>query len=216
LKTLEDRIQRVEDIHEIHNLMGRYEYLHTAGLHEETAELFGKKTPGVKAEINDWGVYEGQNGIQKMFVKVHKRYENTKEDRRGVMNMHALTTPVIEIAGDGKTAKAVWISPGHETSRKDGKLVATWRWVKYAVDFVKEDGQWRFWHFHVFGVFRTPYDKSWLEPTGFNSNPQMPPELRPDRPTTYHWVYSPEAVTENIPAPPEPYETWDESTSYVK
>ena len=26
-KTLEERIQRLEDIHEIHNLMGRYEYM---------------------------------------------------------------------------------------------------------------------------------------------------------------------------------------------
>ena len=30
-KTLEERIQRLEDIHEIHNLMGRYEYLISGG-----------------------------------------------------------------------------------------------------------------------------------------------------------------------------------------
>lgn len=213
--SLSDRIQRLEDVHEIHNLMSRYEYFHTAGLHEKTVAMFARNTPGVRCEISNWGVYEGLAGVERMFVKVHQQSQGG-DDRRGILNMHALTTPVIEVAGDGQTAKAVWISPGHETNPRNGKLEPTWRWVKYGVDFVKENGVWRFWHFHVYGIFRTPYDKSWVESANYGQNQDMPPELKSDRPTTYHWVYTPEAVADNIPEPPEPYETWDESTAYVK
>ena len=38
-KSLEERIQRMEDIHEIKNLMGRLEFLHTAGEEKEAMEF---------------------------------------------------------------------------------------------------------------------------------------------------------------------------------
>lgn len=56
----------------------------------------------------------------------------------------------------------------------------------------------------------TPYEKSWAEAPPSTSRPWIvPDELKPDRPTTYLWEYSPDRKTENVPAPPEPYETWD-------
>jgi hypothetical protein len=213
-KSIEERIQRLEDLEEIKNLMGRYVYLHTATQHKETADMFAKHTPGVKAEIGPWGVYEGNAGIQRLYVGVHTRGDG---DRLGRMYMHTLTTPVVEVAGDGKTAKGLWISPGLETHPVNGKLQAFWVWVKYAVDFVKEDGNWKFWHKHVHGLLYTSYEKSWVEYKNERaSSPDLPDDLKADRPSTYFWEYTPTSKTENIPAPPEPYETWNESLSYVK
>jgi hypothetical protein len=211
-KSLEERIKRLEDIHEIQNLMSKYEYLHTAGMQEETTELFAKKTPGVRADIPGFGIYEGFKGIKRLYVGAHNYVEG---DRVGEMFMHTLTTSVIEVAGDGKTAKGVWISPGHETMKVGGKLQAHWAWCKYGVDFVKEDGKWKFWHLRVYGIFHTPYDRSWVKTTELAINVPIPDELKPDRPSIF-WTYSPTVKIENEPAPPEPYETWDESTSYIK
>ena len=61
--------------------------------------------------------------------------------------MHTQETPVIEVAGDGKTAKGIWYSIGQGVRPKglDGKSTE-WMWEKYAVDFIKEDGQWKIWH----------------------------------------------------------------------
>jgi len=214
-KSLEERIQRIEDIHEIQNLMSRYEYLHTAGLQDETAELFAKKTPGVRGEIANWGVYEGVQGIRRLYPGLHKYLEG---DPTGNMFMHALTTPVIEVAGDGKTAKGVWISPGHETKEVEGKLRAIWCWIKYGNDFVKEDGKWKIWHLHVYGIFVTPYEKNWIEGSGeipVDISSRVPDELKADRSATHpFWLYSPTKTTENVPAPPEPYETFDEKAAY--
>ena len=205
-QSLEERIQRMEDIHEIQNIMGRYEYLHTAGKQEETAELFARKTPGVTAEIANWGVYEGYEGVRKLYVGLHNYIEG---DRKGQLNMHTLTTPVLEVAGDGKTAKGVWLSPGSETTKVRGKPQAFWAWCKYGVDFVKEDGKWRIWHFHVYGVFHTPYEKSWTESPKFERS-YVPDELKTDKPSSRpFWVYSPETTTDDAPMPPAPYETWD-------
>jgi len=211
IKKLEGEIERLKAVHEIQNLMSKYEYYHTADMQEETVELFAKKTPDVSAEIADWGVYEGVEGIKRLFLGVHRLIP----DRTGTMFIHTLTTPVIEVAKDGKTAKAIWLSPGVETTRdKKGRLRAYWAWCKYGVDFIKEDGKWKIWHFHVYPIFMTYYEKSWVETSsrkvereerGFH----IPEHLKPDRPTTYYWEYSPTAKTENIPPPPEPYEKWD-------
>jgi hypothetical protein len=209
---LEERIQRMEDIHQIQNLMSRYEYWHTAGMHEKVLDMYAKKTPGVSVEIANLGIYEGQEGIRRFWIGANMQAD---QNRVGLMIVHTLTTPVIEVAGDGKTAKAIWISPGHETVPRGGKFTALWSWNKYGVDFVKEDGVWRFWHFHLYRMFKSPYDKSWVD-IPLVPNPVLPDELKPDRPPTNNWVYSTTATTENIPAPPEPYDTWDESSAYVK
>jgi len=216
--SLEERIKRIEAVHEIQNLMSKYEYYHTAGRHQETADMFALNTPGVRAEIANWGVYEGKEGVQRVMVGVHS---DADKEPRGFLHIHTLTTPVIEVARDCKTAKGIWISPGIETTITEDKKTSNWAWEKYGVDFVVENGEWKFWHFHaVFGFFYTPYHKSWIEntdkPDWYNVASLLPPELKPDRPSTHPiWLYNPTAVTELVPIPPEPYETWDEATAYV-
>jgi len=229
-RSLEERIQRLEEIneaqkkenerlkavYEIQNVMGRYEYLHMAEMHDETAELFALKTPGVKAEMV-FGVFEGAAGIKRLYGPTH-RFMEGMGDRTGQMHIHTLTTPVIEVAGDGKTAKAVWFSPGVETGRnvETKQLEASWGWCRYGCDFIKEDGKWKIWHLHVYGIFFAPYDKSWIEAPQHPNMDFLPDKLKADRPPTYNWEYKPTGFTELVPAPPEPYETWDESTSYIK
>lgn len=204
--SLEERVERIEAVHEIQNLVGRYSYLHTAGMQEETVELFAQKTPGVSAEIGGWGVYDGIEGIKRLYPGFHNFAEG---DRVGQMHMHTFTTPVIEVAYDLKTAKGIWISPGHETGAfVDGKLEAYWAWCKYGCDFVKEE-EWKIWHLHVYGLFICPYDKSWVEFNADQGDMEVPDNLKPDKPATYNWHYSPTGKTELVPAPPEPYETWD-------
>ena len=211
---LEKKIERLEAVHEIQNLMGRYSYYHTANMHGETVELWAKNTPGVRADIPSFGLYKGIEGIRKLYIGAHNVLG--EEARVGEMHMHTLTTPVIEVAGDGKTARGVWISPGHETNSHSGKPQAFWAWLKYGADFVKEDGKWKFWHLRVFGIFFTPYEKSWVHVSNAEGELILPDELKPDKKTTYWTNYSPEGKAVLAPAPPEPYETWDESMSYVE
>jgi hypothetical protein len=120
-----------------------------------------------------------------------------------------VTTPVIEVAGDGKTAKGVWIATGTRTEARPGqKPEGCWAWLKYGADFVKEDGIWKFWHFQTYGIYFTPYDKCWTEKNE-HVRVNTPDNLKQDRPPTHKWMYSITGVSENVPRPPDPFETWD-------
>ncbi len=88
---------------------------------------------------------------------------------------------MIEVGADGETAKGIWIMAGLESGLMDpevakgvppwvlsggdvdGKPVwAHWVWCKYGVDFIKQDGEWRIWHFRCYEVARAPFNRDWI------------------------------------------------------
>jgi hypothetical protein len=200
--------ERLQAVIEIQNLMGRYEYLHTAMQHRKIAELFAKKSPEVSAEMAGLGNWIGAEGIDKLFCGMFYLIE---EDPRGKMFMHTLTTPVIEVAGDGKTAKGIWLSPGQETApdRKTGRFQAAWAWCSYECDFIKEDGRWKFLHFRLNPILYAPYEKSWVEvpynPPEFGAH--LPDKVKPTKPNNNWPAWSPTVSPTDKRLPPEPYET---------
>ncbi len=207
--TWQQKCEQNWDTQQIRNLMGKYEYYHTAHMHTKTAELFALKTNGVLVDNSSLGVFKGEEGIRNFFVRFHQTLDG---DKKGVLCIHTLTTEVIEVARDGKTAKGLWFSPGLETrsSMKTGKLEAYWVWGKYAVDFIKEDGEWKFWHFHITDNIHCDYDRSWVdagkEKEDVLSNPNIP---KPDGPSKYHGTaYTAELVEKLVPPVPEPYDSY--------
>ncbi len=54
------------------------------------------------------------------------------------LDFHILTSAVIEVADDGKTAKAVWYSPGIVSEGSAPNWMTAWIYELYACDFVKE------------------------------------------------------------------------------
>jgi hypothetical protein len=140
-------------------------------------------------------------------------------EAEGAMVQHKLATPVIEIARDGKTARGVWMSPGHEARTIAGKKASIWCWGTYGEDFLKENGTWRIRDHHVYLNVYTPFDRPWTAAEPFRPATALPPgfpdEWKPDRPNTYDWPYSSTAIRE-LPAPPEPHDTYDETTDYIR
>lgn len=214
-QTLEERIQKARDYKDIINLVNVFARKFEGGRFADIENMFALKIPGVRAEML-WGVYEGAEGIRKLYSGLYKSLmgENLNP---GIMVVRINANPVIEIAGDGKTAKAVCRSLGHETWQPRGELQPFWAYGKRAFDFVKEDGKWRIWHYHEYGGFYTPYNKSWLEGFEHPLYPypdDYPDEFKPDDPPTTYWMYKPAETLPYQPVPPEPYEIWDERTSY--
>jgi hypothetical protein len=219
---------------QIENLMGRYEYFHTAGLDEHCFELFAQRTPGTKVAIAQLGIYDGIESIRRFYVGAG----SLGPSRKGVLIVHTLTTPVIEVAADGQSAQGVWISPGVETApgghtapaaledgvwvsrltdvdRNATRIRATWAWVRYGADFVLEDGCWRIWHLAIHRLFTAEHDRDWLDPPP-RQLPPFPDELMPDQPNPHDWTFNRDAIVDNVPAPPEPYDTWDNARAYVQ
>lgn len=220
VKKQDKRIQVLEDVHEIANMMGRYIFLHEVERDYEFPDtMYAQKTPGVSFEVATSGVSVGLDHIRQQLSHMPGVENKPKVSRKGALFVHPLTTPVIEIAGDGKTAKGVWMAPGFENASLDpekpaGGIVYT----KYGVDFVKEDGKWKIWHYHVYRVFmtpwNTPYTDEWEKNVRDKSGRKFGGDSKPDFPTTADNPYSTETSRELVPAPPEPYETFSETFSY--
>ncbi len=203
--TLEN--QRLTAVHEIQNLLSCYEYYHTAGMHDKTASLFSK-SPEVCIAMDGIGNFEGPAGVDRMFRKLFSVLHGG--DRRGTLRVHAITTPDIQVAADGRSAKGIWISPGHETEKdqQTGVLQGYWVWSYYECTFVKEAGGWKFLRFAVHPIFKTPYDTCWtdtqyLPPDG----PPLPAEIGPDSPNTKWTAYARDKAPALDPVPPAPYDT---------
>jgi len=206
--TPREEAERLWDIHEIKNLIGKYCHYHVAHEHLYTVSLFALKTPGVRLENDSLGVFEGPEGIRKFFYDFHCYMDG---DCKGSLNEHQLATPVIEVARDGKTAKGVWQSPGFETRRNaEGKLESAWCWGQYGVDFIKEDGCWKFWHFMITTELYCGYYQSWVEYSPSTAERKLPMSDRPSRSGSLH--YRKDTISRLIPAPPEPYNTYDGDT----
>jgi hypothetical protein len=215
IQRLERRIQRLEDHNEVVKVYTKLQYLHSAGMEREALKLFALKSPDVSVEVAAGGVFVGAKSI-KIAEGVSEGW--SEDDPKsgtslppGTMHIHPLSSPYIEVAGDGKTAKGIWLSLGVECGSRGEKWSSYWAMVKEGVDFIKEDGKWKIWHCHAYPVFMADYYKSWIDtpPSTSLPRPPIPDDRKPDKPTTYLWEYSRDRVYENVPAPPEPYETWD-------
>jgi hypothetical protein len=237
--TLEQKVQKALDVLEIQNVMSRHAYFHQVGYHlQELKEIwvrengeygstasFGQNLGywvGMKHITRTYGELNEQNR-KKNLEAVSKKYpevKNIKENEGvGTLIIHTLTTPIIEVAGDGKTAKGMWYSPGALTEIRPGGTMVMWMWEKYGADFAKEDGKWKLWHIHMYTDFATPPGKSWADPS-VNHNPfatgdtvEKPPEMKADIEKVTYNTWSPTTVPTMVPMP-EPYETFSETFSY--
>lgn len=212
MATIEERLEKLElemerrrAVVEIQNCIGRYEGVHKAMTMWMTPQMFALTMPDVSMEVSDWGVFVGPEAVTFQFAQM------MKEEPIGTMFDHYICTPIIEVAGDGKTARAKFDSPGHETQiDENGGRKAYWTWGSYSADFIKEaDGHWRIWHLKWWRTMRTDYYKSWVDDW---QNIMTGPAHEHDwaqEPCTFFHPYDSKTERWPFPLPPEPYETYE-------
>lgn len=234
------QLTQKSDREQIENLMGRYQYLFSAYQCTEILQQLWSKDEGIHLEDGASGVYlYDRNGVGDYY---RQRFGEGTPALPGHMRMDALTNPVIEVAKDGKTAKGLWISIGHESAAyPDGvesgiptvdasqpdefgnRVYAHWIWKKYAVDFIKENGSWKIWHLHIYDIFRCPFDENWvtyslrrdIDDAALDSRVRLDHGgITPENPTTFHWQYRPDAISVLEPKPPVPFDCFNETFDY--
>lgn len=209
-------------------------------------ECWAKHSPGIHSEHGASGVYEGYEHV----AQFHKE----RPTPPGKLLFHSITTPVIEVAEDLKTAKGIYLLQGFESGvikegalpemyessepAVDGKKVwAHWGFAKYGIDYIKEDGEWKIWHFHAYDVTRATFDKNWVTLSQLASKANAEAKAagredltnrmmyfddthveylpKPDKPTTYHFDYDGMTTQmELFPPMPQPYERIEDSFEY--
>lgn len=233
--------QASKDRGEVENLFSRYMYLHNAFHDPEIVPLWVKKgTAGVRAQYSNNGVYTSWDNIM--------AYHAQRPNPKGKLTFHYVTKPLIEVAADGQTAKGLWVMSGVESGVTDveaakqapdfmyekdvlvdGKKV--WMHtvlVKYGVDFLKQDGQWKIWHFHCFEVARSPHGIGWIPFASKSQNNPFSDDLmyfgedgkpvlmpKPDGPVTMrNNPYRTDTGQILDAPPPVPYRTMRETFEY--
>ena len=243
--------ERALAILEVQNTFSKHSYYHACARHiDELADIWVKED-GPHASTAKWtsnmGIIEGMAQIRKFYgdnltghlknllasaSKIMPEIKNIPENL-GVgfgHEMNFLTTPVIEIAGDGNTAKGIWYSPGVNivgSVREGGKtgMKGEWRMTKYGADFAKEDGKWKIWHIKIF-LDNTP--PGWIYENGksVSRTAESPSETEEGHPSTAtsgisvkanqdpYKPWSPTHPQKIEPRFPEPYYTFSETFSY--
>lgn len=226
-------VNRAQAIIDINNLMGKYTFYARYMMYNRVLSYFSDRED-TSLEIADFGVYTGKAKISDFYKKYCAAFDGKGY---GVLHEHAVSTPVIEVAGDGKTAKGVWLSPGHEAfplNRADAdveeteaerghKVRSSWVYGKFAVEFILEDGKWKIWHMQYFRTFQIGFYDSWTDVEkkdewftvvrdrgvvdSFTGGPSAEP--------TYVKEYDPQGTLPYWPKPPKAYDTYEGSDPVV-
>jgi hypothetical protein len=239
---------------QVQNTMSRHEYYHAAirNLEEIDAYWVSRDGPyGKTATFSSPGWV--MNGIETIRRAYGQQSRSDAEKALEALNkvdpsvkvtaqnygagsewvMHTSTTPVIEIAGDGKTAKGVWYSPGvglmgHTLKGKIG-ITGSIFYEKYAGDFVKENGIWKIWHLQMAYDFVPGLPQSMIDaitkelgelgtvlPDGFREAGERGKDLPPGftKPVYAYPDFTPRRPGIIYPQLPDPYYTFSETFNY--
>jgi hypothetical protein len=215
MATLKLRLERLKAADDCENLMDKYQYYNMKNMRNEETQLFALKSPGACVEMM-WGIYDEPEGVMRW--RRSQGYGKPRE--KGVFPLHCMCTPIIEVAKDGETAKGLWIMLGAENrKRPDGTVNCMWSAGRFAMDFIKEDGEWKIWKYNTTGILLAPFEKGWHKANGTRAQIEENVEkamadtgdLRPDRRPSYTFMANKGEWQENIPPVPVPYETWDDA-----
>ncbi|RCX16051.1 SnoaL-like protein [Anaerobacterium chartisolvens] len=204
--TFEQKVKELWDVQEIKKLMARYVYYGYGRAWENVPGMFADRDD-IWIDCEGFGVFDGPKGIEKFFVEWHHSMEG---DGKGMFALHLLTTDIVEVAADGKTARGLWLSPGAE-GRKDAgtkEPEAFWVWGMYAIDFIKVNGEWKFWHFRIPHLLLCDYHHSWVELDRVKLGSQIANDGRPeaDRSSTFEpTFFGCEKTTNMFFEPPRRY-----------
>jgi hypothetical protein len=239
LQEMQLELARQRSHFELTNLMGRYQYLHTGGqMNLIGRELFAYDLPDARCEYGPLGVFGPEKSLAFFDAMTEAFTAGKGQCSPGLLELHQITTPVLEVAGDNQTAKGLWMSTGailmlHDSDAEEGRSF-TWDSGKYAVDFIRTEQGWKIWHLHVCDLWRTPFDEDpvahaapldrgttqemiddWnaRAAAGEDVRPHGMPVI-PDAPTTFHYTYASDSVAPQEPKPPVPYSTFSETFSY--
>ena len=244
LQALEDRLAeaehraaRAEARGEVENLFSNYMHLHNGYEDEKIIPLWVKPgTPGMRAQYSNKGVYTSWESIT--------AYHRGRPSPVGKLLLHYTTTPSIQVAADGRSARGIWIVAGVESGLTDPaqaadapaflyerdlvngqKVWAHWVAMKYALSFLRQDGQWRIWRFRCYEVYRAPSGRNWIDFAacteavpdfqrfhenlayfGHDGKPVWMPEAD-GPPETLHCAYRTDTAQAVEPRPPARYES---------
>lgn len=176
-QTIETRLDRLESRIALENLVGSYLHLRLAGRGCQIVEQLWADRSDASLEYGASGKYVGLEHLASFYQK---------DILPGKFVLLYAIAPVIEVAGDGQSARGIWLGLGTETdagelnpdfmpeedperamvlstvTESGQRYTADWVFQKYAFDFIRIDRGWRILHLHVYEITRCPFNQDWV------------------------------------------------------
>ena len=233
----EQLVQQWEDQRTIKNLMGKYVNLVLLNREQEILSRFWSSGDDLCLGFND-GYYVGRRAVEDYYRAVEARNllvaktlqkkfpqqlgDKSDEEIYGIgpFKVEPLYSPLIEVAGDGQTAKGLWSCLGAHNEVGSAGPVANWTWGYFAADFRREDQGWKIWHLLYVNDVDCICGQSWGKEK--QPLPDLPefaaladfhyPPYTVEK--TLRELYTPARPHTDCPRIPEPYNTFAETFSY--
>lgn len=235
--SFKQRLHNALGAQEIENVKARHSYWHAMsyskeewdniwhkGKHTTWAHFFGRMV-GFD-EVWSGSVIDTDDDVYSRYpqrVKQNPQISHMDPRAVGSAGCHCLASPVIEVAEDGQTARASYLTPGIMMGalRESFKASGSFLWERYGSDFVCRDGKWLYFHEQVCPDFGSSYSSAnWAHDTFANalkgiykSGGGSQPKNITD-PGPFHSDYTPVQTVQRTVPWPEPYKTLDDANSY--
>lgn len=235
--TPDELLDRLERRREIRNTMGRISHDCCVMQDAQIYRRYWSRRDDVCLGLND-GFYQGAAAVAGYYEALGRKIELTSrliyekfpdafqgkslEDCCGVgmINYLPLDSHVIEIAGDGQTAKALFNVRGSYCYLTGAGPVSNWTYGWLAADMVMEEDEFKIWHMqllynvdHPCGVGFCDEPRTYEPVSGFEAAGEFRmPEPNVKIPLLEH--YHPMRPYAGPPRVPEPYAAFGETFSY--
>ena len=238
--TTEQMLSWTEGVREIEKLINTKTFL---GILKQSdarwKEFWCSPEAGPVLGMNN-GYYKGYEAIDNYYSARHEftllkaklmkeafpeKYENAEAEALagvGSLCVENLSTHIIEVAGDGKTAKGIWyILTTDIDIGPSGEPEAYWYWGRMGIDFIKEDGAFKIWHMMYAEDLSGQMGYDWTKPQpDLGKDPRFAaiaefklPE--PNVPCVVHENFHPHRQVKPIPGVPVRYNTFADTFSYT-
>lgn len=224
-------ISRVWDVEEIKKVIyKRNIYLANEWREKELKELWVSEPETMKTASfgRNTGWYVGMDAIRGYYVAKHekdrraqlaeirKNFPEVTELHTGCLSSHPATTGLVRLAGDGKTARAMFYSIAQETEAlPDGTAKALWMPEKIAVDLVKENDGWKIWHMVIANDLTSEAGENYGKGDPFVDWDTDPVAVEFGEPTVKKLIHDPTFNWwDDYPPLPEEYETFTGDMGY--
>jgi len=171
IEALRARVELLKDHDKIENLQTAYGFYFDKSLWGEVSDLFADDGT---FEYGQMGVYVGKAHIRRALTLLGK-----EGPEFGKLNNHMQLQEIIDVAPDGKTAKARF-----RGMVQLGRAHASGQWGDgvYENDYVKQNGVWKIARLHFYPDGFTDYDAGWTKSAIPLPGPSA--AIPPDRPPT--------------------------------
>jgi hypothetical protein len=141
LNALEKKVQRLDDINDITRLQRVYSYYVMHMMRDEIADCFANDKDTTLRWLE--GTWKGKKGVERYFGVGTDR----PEPAPGFVHQVMPIAGVVDVDPDGKHAKGRWYSFGGVAvpDQKTGKTRPSIVGGLYEIDYLKENGVWKFW-----------------------------------------------------------------------